>query len=132
MKGTQMGPPIFNVIPRRLLELLTSTAMKYEDKKTKNHDVTMRMLAPTLHYDFQLVIEMAEKLKSFKAIQSEVLLLGGSKSPAYFKLALDGLDKVLPHVRRIELSGLGHGGAGNTNRGGKPERVAQELCKFFA
>ena len=131
MKGTQMGPPIFNVIPHRLLELLTNMAMKNEDKKAKDYDVTMRMLAPTLHYDFQLVVEMAEKLESFKAIQAEVLLLGGSKSPAYFKVALDTLEKVLPHVTRIEFPGLGHGGSGNTNRGGKPERLAQELLKFF-
>lgn len=131
MKGTQMGPPIFNVIPHRLLELLTNMTMKNEDKKAKDYDVTMRMLAPTLHYDFQLVVEMAEKLESFKAIQAEVLLLGGSKSPAYFKVALDTLEKVLPHVTRIEFPGLGHGGSGNTNRGGKPERLAQELLKFF-
>jgi pimeloyl-ACP methyl ester carboxylesterase len=133
MKGTQMGPPVFNVIPRRLLELLTNMAMKSEDKKAnKDYDVTMRMLAPTLHHDFQLVIEMAGKLESFKAIRAEVLLLEGSKSPAYFKVALDALEKVLPHVTRIEFSRLGHGGSGNTNRGGKPERVAQELRRFFA
>jgi hypothetical protein len=90
------------------------------------------MLAPTLHYDFQLVIEMAEKLESFKDIRAEVLLLGGSKSPAYFKVALDALEKILPLVIRIEFPGLGHGGSGNTNRGGKPQRVAQELRRFFA
>lgn len=127
-----MGPPVFNIIPRRLLELLTNVAMKNEDKKAKDHDVTMRTLAPTLHYDFQLVIEMSEKLYSFEAICAEVLLLGGSKSPAYFKVALDALEKVLPHVTRIEFPGLGHGGAGNTNRRGQPERVAQELRRFFA
>ena len=132
MKGTQMGPPIFNVIPRRLLELLTNMAMKNEDTKPKDYDVTMRMLAPTLHYDFQLVIEMAEKLERFKDIRAEVLLLGGSKSPAYFKVALDALEKILPLVLRIEFPGLGHGGSGNTNRGGKPQRVAQELRRFFA
>lgn len=133
MKGTQMGPPIFNIIPRPLLELLTNMAMKNEDKKAnKDYDVTMRMLAPTLHYDFQPVIEMADKLESFKAIRAEVLLLGGSKSPAYLKVALDALEKVLPHVTRIEFPGLGHGGSGNTNRGGKPERVAEELRRFFA
>jgi pimeloyl-ACP methyl ester carboxylesterase len=132
MKGTQMGPPVFNVMPRWLLELLTNMAMKNEDKKAKDDDVTMRMLAPTLHYDLQLVVKMAEKLESFKAIRAEVLLLGGSKSPAYLKVALDALEKVLPHVTRIEFSGLGHRGSGNTNRGGKPERVAQELRRFFA
>jgi pimeloyl-ACP methyl ester carboxylesterase len=132
MKGTQMGPPVFKVVPRPLLELLISMAMKKEDKKAKDYNITMRMLAPTLHYDFQVVIEMAEKVERFKAIEAEVLLLGGSKSPAYFKVALDALEKVLPQATRIEFPGLGHGGSGNMNRGGKPERVAQELRRFFA
>ena len=131
MKGAQMGPPIFNAIPSFLLELLTNMAMKSEDKKARSGDVTMRMLAPTLHYDFQLVDEMAETLENFRAVRSEVLLLGGSKSPAYLKVALDALEKVLPH----EFPGLGHGGSSdtsNTNRGGQPELVAQELRRFFA
>jgi pimeloyl-ACP methyl ester carboxylesterase len=135
MIGAQMGPPIFNAMPRWLLESLTSMAMAQEEKKAKAGDVTMRMLAPTLHYDFQLVAEMAETLESFRAVRAEVLLLGGSKSPAYLKIALDALEKVLPHVQRIEFPGLNHGGssdASSTNRGGKPEEVAHALRRFFA
>ncbi len=132
MKGSQMGPAVFNAIPRWLLERLTEMAMASEDKKAGEGEVTMRQLAPTLHYDFQLIEEMQEALDSFRAIQAEVLLLGGSKSPAYLKFALDSLEKVLPHARRIEFSGLNHGGSGNTNRGGQPQRVATELRKFFS
>lgn len=132
MQGAQMGPPIFNAMPRWLLELLTTMMMKSEEKKAKDDDVTMRMLAPTLHYDFQMVVQMAETLERFRAIRIEVLLLGGSTSPTYLKVAVDALEKVLPQVKRIEFPGLGHGGSGNTNRGGKPERVAQELRRFFA
>ncbi len=132
MIGTQMGPPILNLMPRWLLELLTSMAMKSEDKKAQGDDVTMRTLAPTLHYDLQLVVEMSEQLESFRAVHAEVLLLGGSKSPAYLKAALDALEKVLPNVKRTEFPGLDHGGSGPTNRGGQPERVAQELRRFFA
>ena len=132
MKGAQMGPPIFNVMPRWLLELLTSMAMASEEKKARGDDVTMKALAPTLHYDGQLVVEMSEKLESFRAIRAEVLLLGGSTSPAYLKVPLPALEKVLPHATRIEFSGLNHGASGNTDRGGQPERVAQELRRFFA
>ena len=131
MKGTQMGPPIFNIIPRGLLERLTRTMMASEEKNAGNDDVTMRMLAPTLHYDFQLATEMEGALERFKAIRAEVLLLGGSKSPAYLKAGLDALQKVLPHVTRVELSGVGHGATGNSNRGGRPERVGQVLRQFF-
>ena len=126
-----MGPPIFNAMPRWLLELLTSMGMKSEEKKGSGGYVPMRELASTLRYDFQLVVEMSEKLESFRALRAEVLLLGGSKSPTYLKVALDALEKVLPQVKRIEFPGLGHEASWNTDRGGQPERVAQELRRFF-
>lgn len=132
MKAGQMGPPIMNVMPRWLLEQLTNGMMKSEEKKGSGDYVPMRALASTLHNDFQLVTEMSDTLESFGAIRAEVLLLGGSKSPAYLKHAVDALAKVLPHATRIEFSGLGHGAAWNTDRGGKPKRVAQELRRFFA
>jgi hypothetical protein len=61
------------------------------------------MLASTLHSDFQLSVETNGALESFKAIRADVLLLGGSKSSAYFKVALDALEKVLPHAKRTEF-----------------------------
>jgi len=75
---------------------------------------------------------MSGKLESFRNVGAEVLLLGGSKSPAYLKAALDALEKVLPHVRRVEFPGLDHAASWNTDRGGKPEPVAQALRRFFA
>ena len=136
MKGAQMGPPIFNAMPRRLLESLTGSMMKGEQKKAKAGDITMGTLAPTLHYDFALVTAMSGHFQDFKEVRAEVLLLGGSKSPAYLKSALTNLEKVLPRVvGRVEFPGLDHGGssdASNTNRNGNPELVAQELRRFFA
>lgn len=131
MLGSQMGPPIFNIIPRWLLELLTRMMMASEDKKAKGDYVTMRMLAPTMHYDLQLAVESEGLLESFRTISNDMLLLGSSKSPTYFKVALDALKKVLPHAERIEFPGLNHGASGNTDRGGRPEIVAQELRRFF-
>ena len=131
MKGAQMGPPMLNAMPRWLLERLTTMMMASEDKKAGRDDVTMRMLAPTLHYDFQLVIEEDGALERFRALRADVLLLGGSKSPAYLKAAVDALEKVLPRVRRVEFPGLGHEASGNRDRRGQPERVAAELRRFF-
>ena len=136
MKTAQVGPPIFNVIPNFLLELLVNMAMAQEDRKGSGEYLPLRVLAPTLQYDFRMVVEMSGALESFRAIHTEVLLLGGSKSPAYLKADLDALEKVLPHVKRIEFPGLGHAAAWNYDRqrnpGGKPELVAQALCRFFA
>ena len=135
MLGGQLGPAFMNRMPRWFLEFITNMSIRSEDKKAKNGDVTMRMLAPTLHYDFQLVAEMAETVAHFKAVQAEVLLLGGSESPAWLKLALDALENVLPHVKRVEFPGLNHGGSSDlstTNRDSHPEVVAQAMRQFFA
>jgi len=135
MLGAQMGPPFLQKMPRWLLEAFTRQGMKQEDKTAKPGDVTMRSLAPTLHYDFQLVSEMAEQAERFRALHVDTLLLGGSKSPAYLKQALDALEQVIPQARRVEFPGLDHGGSGDlgpTNRSGDPRRVAQELLRFFA
>ena len=131
MKGAQMGPPLLNLMPRWLLERMTTMMLASEEKKASRDDVTMRMLAPTLHYDFQLVIEMEGALENFRAVRADILLLGGSKSPAYLKASVDALERVLPHVRRVEFPGLGHEASGNSDRGGKPERVAHQLRGFF-
>ncbi len=124
MQATQMGPPIFNVIPHRLLESLTSMAMKSEDKTAGPNDVTMRKLAPALQYDFQVVSEMSDKLNTFKEIRTQVLLLGGSKSPVFLKAALNALEKVLPHVQRVEFEGLGHAAAWNYDKQRNPDGSA--------
>lgn len=69
-------------------------------------------------------------------MNAEVLLLRGCKGLPFIKPALDALEKTLPHVvKRVEFPGLEHGGSNNpsqTNRGSKPELVAQELRRFFA
>lgn len=114
---------------------MTNKAMASEDKKATGNSVTTRMLAPTLHYDGQLLVEMTGTLERFRAVGAEMLLLGGSKGLPYLKPALDALERVLPHVKRMELPGLDHGGAcdvSDTNSGGKPELVARELSRFFA
>lgn len=109
--------------------------MKSEDKKAQSDSTTMRKLAPTLHYDGLLLAEMSGHLERFRAVSAEVLLLGGSKGLPFLKPSLAALEKTLPHVvKRVEFPGLEHGGSNNpsqTNRGSKPELVAQELRQFF-
>lgn len=132
MQGAQMGPPIFTTMPRWLLEPLVKMAMHSDAKKGGNGYVPMRDSAPTLHYDFQIVAEISGNLERFKAITTDVILLSGSKSPAYLKAALDRLENLLPHAERIEFPGLDHAASWNSDRGGQPLPVAQALRQFFA
>jgi pimeloyl-ACP methyl ester carboxylesterase len=134
MQAARLGPAVFNLVPRWLLERLVSMSMRSEEKSARPGDVTMRMLAPTLHYDFVLVGEMVGQQDRFAGLGAEVLLLGGSRSPAYLRAALGSLERILPRARRVEFAGLDHGGSSDlstTNRSGRPAVVAEELRRFF-
>jgi hypothetical protein len=51
MFGFGLAPPVFRLMPRRLLEALTRMSMRREDKKAAADAVTMRKLAPTVRYE---------------------------------------------------------------------------------
>jgi pimeloyl-ACP methyl ester carboxylesterase len=137
MYGLELAPPFFKVMPRGLLVSLTEMAMKKEDRKAAPDDITMRKLAPTIHYEGVLIAEMAGPADAFRAVTADVLLLGGSKGLPFLKPGLDALARTLPRSRRVEFPGLDHGASsdpGHTNPAGKPEIVAQvarEVRAFF-
>jgi len=85
-------------------------------------------LIPTMRLDAAVVEDAAGPLSTYATVTAETLLLGGERSPAYLKGVLNGLEPVLPRVRRVTLSGVGHLAADNS---GRPEVVAAELRKFF-
>jgi pimeloyl-ACP methyl ester carboxylesterase len=135
IRGTQTAPFFLRAVPRAFVERLMKAATR---ARTYHHDagsaaseddVSLRALVPTMHYDAQLVIESEGSLASFRGVQAEVLLLGGTKSAPYLKKALLGLERVLPHARRVTFAGAGHLAADNS---GRPDLVAAELRRFFA
>ena len=86
-------------------------------------------LVPTMRLDAAVVEDAAGPLETYARVTAETLLLGGDRSPAYLKGVLNGLEPILPRVRRVTLTGVGHLAADNS---GKPRLVAAELRKFFA
>jgi pimeloyl-ACP methyl ester carboxylesterase len=128
MNGTKTAPPFLRLMPHFVLAALMNHFINVEASNMNSDDVPMKALIPTMHWDAQLVIETQGTPDRFKAMPAEVLLLGGSKSARYLTTALDGLSSVLPITRRVELPGVGHLAADNS---GRPERVAQELRRFF-
>jgi len=135
MIGLELAPPAMKVMPRPLLEVLTNMVLRSEDKKAAPDAVTMRSLAPTLHYEGSLLAEMAGTLDTFADVKAEVLLLGGSKGLGFLQPALDELARILPVSRRVEFAGLDHGGSADVSKAnpkGRPEVVAAELRSFLA
>ncbi|HEV7708778.1 MAG TPA: alpha/beta hydrolase [Asanoa sp.] len=137
MYGLELAPPVFKIMPRRLLAALTTKLMNAEDKKAAPDAVTMRKLAPTIYYDGVLLAEMAGAVDAFRDVKADVLLMGGSKGLGWLAPARDALAATLPHSRRVEFAGFDHGASSDpspTNDGGKPEIVAQvarEMSAFF-
>jgi len=132
MLAAQMGPPIFARIPRPLLKKLTVFGMKQDDKNTADGYIPMRALGPLLHYDFTLSAQASGPVDRYAGIRADVLLLNGTKSPAYLQASVAALAGVLPAAQRVEFAGLDHGASGNADRRGKPEVVAEALRAFFA
>jgi pimeloyl-ACP methyl ester carboxylesterase len=128
MRGTQMGPALIRRMPRPLLERMTKAMMDRRDGDLP----TFRELAPTLPYDGRIVAATADGVERYRSVTVPTLLLGGSRSPAYLKTALDAVEAVLPDPRRVRLDGVDHGVTENADRRGKPELVAARLREFFA
>jgi pimeloyl-ACP methyl ester carboxylesterase len=127
LKGLHAEPSLFSRIPRfALVPLLTVAARRQGDGSPD--DVPVETLVPTLHFDVQVVEEMADTVTDYAALGARVLLLGGTKSAAYLSLALDSLAEVLPNARRVALPGVGHSGPADD---GAPSVVAQALRDFL-
>ena len=125
-----LAPGLLAVVPRPLLRLATSGFLRL-DARGSGQYAPVRELLPAMRFDFKMVVDRGERIASFKAVEAEILLLGGTRSPRYLKNALDALETILPRVQRTELEGVGHEAPWNADRRGSPELVAHALRKFF-
>jgi pimeloyl-ACP methyl ester carboxylesterase len=132
MQGAHLGPEFINKLPHGLLERMTRLMLRRERKKGAGDYLPFGELAPTLHYETEIIAQMSGSVPSLAELSCEVLLLGGARSAPFLKRALDRLEQVVPTTRRVELRGLDHSGSWNTDLGGKPTEVARELRRFFA
>ncbi|ETI25747.1 hypothetical protein G647_02521 [Cladophialophora carrionii CBS 160.54] len=148
MLGAQMGPSILQskYFPRIVLVVLTKLIMRFErpvglpnDNQGTNTAVaqqglSFKDLVPTFCNDIKIALDMLgeQNLRALSAIQTESLILGGTRSPAYLQRSVREIDKILPNSKRVELQGIDHGGTFNKQQGGSPEVFAQELRRFFS
>jgi pimeloyl-ACP methyl ester carboxylesterase len=131
MRGAEMGPGWMRALPKAVLARMVGMGMAQEAKKPAGPYPAMGELAPTLHADFTIATASSGRLDDWRQIRADVLLMGGSKSPAFLKGALADLARVLPGAQRIELAGLDHAASWNRDVRGNPEAVAVELRRFF-
>jgi hypothetical protein len=132
MRGAEMGPGWFRALPVRLTASLVRMGMNREAKAPAGPYPTMGELGQTLHADLAIAATSSGPLTNLDTITAEVLLMGGSKSPAFLKSALNDLARAIPAAHRLELDGLDHAASWNADLGGHPEPVAAALRRFFA
>jgi pimeloyl-ACP methyl ester carboxylesterase len=131
MRGAEMGPGWMRALPKALLARMVGMGLAQEAKKPAGPYPAMGELAPTLHSDFTIATASSGRLDDWRQIRADVLLMGGSRSPAFLKRALTDLARVLPGARRVELAGLDHAASWNRDVRGNPEPVGMELRRFF-
>ena len=101
LKGTRDRRDWITGLPRLLLTPMMGMALRGSGEEA----AAIRELAPTFHYDAQLVAATAGPVRRFGAINMPVLLMGGENSNPYLPMALDALQRELPQAERVELQG---------------------------
>jgi pimeloyl-ACP methyl ester carboxylesterase len=128
---TKVGPGVFNILPNWILRSFTASFLKAEAKNGTGLYTPTSVLIPSTRYDFKVVLDRGGKVQLYNTVDQQILLLGGSKSPAYLKKSLSTLEKVLPKNRRVEFKDLDHSGPWNTDKGGHPGVIADAMTKFY-
>jgi pimeloyl-ACP methyl ester carboxylesterase len=119
--------PLFAWLPRFVLAPVMAVGLRAQSKRGQD-EVAIADLIPTQHFDMQIVREMADTASEYAPLQARVLLLGGTRSPEYLRLALSELANVLPQAQRVILRGLGHS---DSEDDGRPLVVGRTLRDFF-
>jgi pimeloyl-ACP methyl ester carboxylesterase len=126
-----LGPGVLAVTPRPLLRLASKAVLALDRRRVRGPYAPLHELLPAMRFDFRAVQQMAGQLGALASVTTDVLLLGGSKSPRYLRDALVALEQALPRRRRLELAGLDHSAPWNLDRGGRPEVVAKAIRELL-
>ena len=125
------APMVFKLLPRPIARLF-GRAVLSADARRRSPYARLRDLLPGVRYDFNAVGGMDGKINFYADMHKPVLLLSGTKSPAFLRQSVRTLEQILPIAQHVELDGLGHDGPWNESRGGQPHDVAGALRNFFA
>ncbi len=118
----------FKLVPAFLTAPFLNVIIKADAQKDKGNDVSLQKLIYAFKYDDKIVVDSTSIIDACKNITAEVLLIGGEKSKPFLRNVLDILTPLFKYATRIELPGVGHTAANNSDN---PKLVADALKKFF-
>lgn len=118
-KGLDLAPRWLRMMPRRLL--VVGLRKLGESEPGDELD-----LLPTVRHDFRVAEEGRRNLERFRALRSQVLLLGGTKSARHFRDGLYRLGELLPNAEKILVEEADHGSPAE-----RPRLLVPALEGFF-
>lgn len=127
----QTAPALIRILPRPLTRLLAAVVLRLDGRRSGRY-TALRDLLPGVRYDFNDVGGIDRKIHTFASVGQPMLLLSGTRSPAFLRQSIRELAGILPRAQHIELDGLDHSSSWNADRGGRPDVVAAPLREFFA
>ena len=123
------APRVIQILPTPIARLLARFVLYIDDRiPHRKTYAKLRDLLPGIRYDFNIVGSMDGNMETLAFITKPMLLLSGTKSPAFLQQSIRDLKGILPKPQHIEYDGLGHSGPWN---GGCPRVVAKALLEFF-
>lgn len=131
LRVSETAPRALGLLPRPVARVLASIVLSVDARKP-GKNAKLRDLLPGIRYDFNVVGGRDGEMATFVSIQQPMLLLSGTKSPAFLRQSIRKLQGVLPLARHVESDGLDHSSSWNASRGGSPDVVAAALREYFA
>jgi pimeloyl-ACP methyl ester carboxylesterase len=122
VRGSGHAPPIVSRLPLRYLDLVLRIAIDQERWRR------MDALLEANLAEHEEVRRLDNTVSTYDRIPARVLLLGGGKSPASSRVALEALHHVLPHAHLELIDGVAH----NAPDEAAPQRVAERAGRFLA
>lgn len=131
LRTARTAPAPLRWLPRPAARLVAAAVLGADARRT-GPAAKLRDLLPGIRYDFNVVGGMDQKMATPGSIDKPMLLLSGTKSPAFLRQAIRDLAGILPQARHIEFDGLDHSGPWNTGPRSRPKLIAAALTDFFA
>ncbi|MEV1048709.1 alpha/beta hydrolase [Streptomyces sp. NPDC049916] len=123
----QTAPTPLRILPRPLARALARIVLAVDDRRTPPRS-TLRDLLPAVRYDFHDVQTADGTITRYRSLTKPVLLLSGTRSPAFLQEAARTLHTVIPEARHTVINRAGHDAPWNS---GRPHAVATALTDFF-
>ncbi|MFD1722938.1 alpha/beta fold hydrolase [Amnibacterium endophyticum] len=123
--GTAPAP--LRRLPRPIARLLTGALLALH-VRTSGSATSLRDLLPGVRYDFHDVSQANEHPERYQDLEKPLLVISGTKSPAFLQHAARTLAARNPRAELVELPGLGHDGPWNS---GRPGPVAEATLRFL-